>query len=840
MRMKQRDYQKTMPNSKDSDQTKIAINVAFKQAVDHFNAGRYTDSDQICTAIIQTVPNHIDAINLLGVIAQKLGRYDLAIELFQRAINIDNCNPLLYYNLATAFSQLGQINEAIKVLQTALEKEPDNIQIAEYLITIRNSTLANTAVDGTRVKDEEFLQKGLEFHQAGQLDQAAICYQKCLEINNKNAHAFANMGAIFQAKGEMEKAVDNYQKAIKIQPGLADTLYNLGKALQEQGKHGLAISSYQKAIAIKPDFAEAYSNIAVALQEQDRLEDAVGYCQKAIAIQPNIADTYYNLGNILKEQGKLGSAVYNYQKAITIKPGFADAYYNLGNVLKEQEKLDLAADSYQQAITLKPGYAGALYNLGIVLEEQGKLDLAVVNYQKAIAINPGFADAYYNLGKTINELGNLDLAVEYYQKAVAINPEYAKAYYNLGIIFREQGKLDLAITSYRQAIAIKPDYAQAYSNLGNALREQGKLDLAVECYQRAIAIKPDLADAYFNLSTNKKYSDISEIQFMKTALANTTSIDDQIHLNFAIGKAMSDIKHYSEAFQYYLEGNRVKRSTINYDFTSTKKFFNQQQEIFNRALFEARDNFGCIDGSPIFILGMPRSGSTLVEQILSSHPDVYGAGELDFISRYINERVHSNMDDNISDAYSRLNSNDFYELGSKYIKKIREKDKYSKFITDKMPHNFLNIGMIRLILPNAKIVHTVRSPEDTCLSIFRTKFSEVHDYAYNLTELGQYYRLYSEIMAHWHRTLPGLIYDINYEALISNQEDETKKLLDYCSLEWNDNCLQFHKTIRNVKTASNYQVRQPMYSSSVGGWRRFEKELQPLIAALGDLATEAN
>jgi tetratricopeptide (TPR) repeat protein/radical SAM superfamily enzyme YgiQ (UPF0313 family) len=487
-----------------NNQSQMTVDDAIKNAIDHFNAERYIEADKLCTAIIQAVPNHIDAINLLGVVAQKVNRHDLAIEQFQKAINIDNARALLYYNLGTSLYPLGRKDEAVKVLKIALGMEPGNSQISSYLNGILNDLISKPEISGPQNKEKDVLQQGISFHQSGRLYEAISCYRKALEINPGNATVLSNMGVALQTIGRLEEAVTSYQKAISIKPDYADAYYNLGNTLEEQGKLEEAVTSYQKAISIKPDYADACYNLGNTLKDQGKLEEAVTSHQKAIFIKPDYADAYYNLGIALKEQGKLEEAVASYQKAIFIKPDYAEAYSNLGIALKEQGKLEGAVTSYQKAISIKPDYADAYYNLGNTLQEQGKLEGAVTSYQKAISIKPDYAGAYYNLGNTLKEQGKLEEAVSSYQKAISIKPDYADAYSNLGIALKEQGKLEEAVTNCQKAIAIKPDYAEAYSNLGNTLKEQGQLEKAVSSYQKAIAIKPDYVDAYSNLGVTLK------------------------------------------------------------------------------------------------------------------------------------------------------------------------------------------------------------------------------------------------------------------------------------------------------------------------------------------------
>jgi len=562
--------------------------------------------------------------------------------------------------------------------------------------------------------------------------------------------------------------------------------------------------------------------------------NSLKYSQIKKKSNPGNAMEDFQQGVACHQQGRTDEAMVYYKKAIKKKPDNAFAYCNMGMIMRSQGKIEEAISSYKKAIFSYPNYVEAHYNLGNALKEQGKLNEAVASYQKAIYVKPEYALAHYNLGLVLEEQDELNKAFASYQKAISIKPDYAEAHNNLGNVLKAQGKIDEALVSYQKALSIDSNYAKALSNIGIALQEQGKLDEALVSYQKALSINPDYAIVHFNLSTTKKYTSLSEIQDMKNHLANATEIEDKMNFSFAIGKALADLKQDQEAFQYFIEGNRLKRKTIDYSIADETKRFKKFHTIFNKPFFESRKDLGCKDITPIFILGMPRSGSTLIEQILSSHPDCYGAGELQFIQKIIVENMSTNLS---SETVSRLNSDTLIKMGMDYISKIRDIEPNAKYIIDKAPPNFLFLGIIKLMLPNAKIIHSVRSPEDTCLSIFRTKFTGVYNYAYNLTELGQYYRLYSELMYHWHSIFPGIIYDIHYEKLTINQEKETQKLLEFCGLNWDEKCLSFHKTVRAVKTASNYQVRQPMYRTSVGAWKRFEKQLQPLVNALRNLSS---
>ncbi|MBF0358170.1 MAG: tetratricopeptide repeat protein [Magnetococcales bacterium] len=763
----------------DKQIAKLTVDQAYAQAVDHFNAGEYLDADKLCAAILQTVPNHVDAINLLGVVAQRSNRHDFAVLQFQRGLDIAGGSAMLLYNLGISLELLGQYGEAVDAFRSAIELQPDNITALGSL--------------------------GAILKKQGKLDLALPCYEKIVALRPLDSHVHYNLGNILSQIGKLDAAVASYNLALTIKPDCVDTLNNLGNTLVEQGKLSEALKCFEKESEIDPDSPDCHFNIGNTLKKQGRVSQAVASYKKALDINPDYVDAHYNIGNIYKEQNCVDEAVASYEKTIQISPGFVDAYNSLGELFFAQGKFAEAAFCYEKTVCLDPENAFAYYNLGNIKKEQGKLNEAVVNYQKAINISSDFPEALNNLGSILKGLGRVDMAVSCYKKALVVNPNSAEAHFNLATAYKSQGDLDSAIAGYQNALASKPGYAEA-------------------C---------------FALSTIKKITDFSEIENLKKILDNEHSDSGKIALHFALGKALEDMQQDAAAFDHYIAGNLIERDGFKFNIADEKMLFNKFKTQFDAEFFKTKTGFGCIDNSPIFIVGMPRSGSTLIEQILSTHDDVFGAGELIFLMQNLLQKTPSNLLSSIPDLLADFREGDYKDLGEKYIEQIRGIDARCRFITDKMPVNFLLIGIIKLILPNAKIIHSVRSAEDTCLSIFRTRFAATPKYAYDLTELGEYYRLYREIMSHWHSIFPASIYDCHYEKLTENQEDESRKLLEFCGLDWDEKCLDFHKSQRSVLTASDYQVRQPMYRSSVGGWRRYEKQLQPLIKALGDLSYQS-
>lgn len=508
-----------------------------------------------------------------------------------------------------------------------------------------------------------------------------------------------------------------------------------------------------------------------------------------------------------------------------------EAYYNLGNAFMDQGRLNDAASNFLQAISLKPDYVEAFINLGVVFKDQGKLDEAVSSFNKAIAFKPSFAMTHYNLGNVLKQQGKLDDAIASFRRAISVEPNYYEAHYNLGVVLQAQGKLEDAVESYHKALSLQPGLAEAYNNSAMIFNELGEMDKAVTYFKKALSLKPTYAEAYKNLSLIVRHTENNDdIREMEDIFNNIQDIPDKDRstLGFALGKAFEDLGDYSKAFTYILQANSLKRGLYKYSIQNDRDFFERIRKTFTSDFFSLNHGSGIRDRVPIFILGMPRSGTTLVEQILASHQLVFGAGELEILAELITVFCRDEKAIKFPECVVNLDKTSFGRMGSEYIAKIKKYSNHAEFITDKMPYNFLYIGLIKTILPNAKIIHCVRDPMDNCYSIFKTGFTRDNSYAYDMTELGQYYNLYRNLMAHWEKVLPGFMYTIRYEEVVANQRRQTENLLHFCELSWDDACLSFYNTERRVSTASLAQVRQPIYNDSVELWKRYENQLEPL------------
>jgi tetratricopeptide (TPR) repeat protein len=652
------------------------------------------------------------------------------------------------------------------------------------------------------------------------------------------------------SNGQIQEAFDAVETLIKKYPN-QPILFNIcGVFYKQIGQLDKAIKRFEKALAINPDYAEAHNNLGVTLQQLGQLDSAVESYKKAITSNPEYTEAHNNLGLLQQNLGLVDEAIISYEKALAFKSDYIEAHNNLGNILLELGQLDDAVKSYEKVIAIKPDYAEAHNNLGATLKELGQLDMAAKSYEKAIAIEPDYCKAHFNLGCALLDLGQLDASTKSFEKALVIKPDYAEAFNNLGNILRELGQLDMAAKNYKKALAIKPDYAVAHYNLGIVLKEFGQRDSAVKSFEKALDIKPNYVKAHHSLSILKEFTENdSQITLMQSLLSNSNlSQSERIQLCFALAKANDNLGNQDEQFKFLHEGNRLRKDELNYSIEKSKKLFSFIKELFSALPtgIEQSLSFKPSTKSPIFIVGMPRSGTTLVEQIISSHHAVHGAGELTTLPTLIgpivkNHITHGssiasttigNKKMNIANTYN-LPEEAFLSIREEYLDALSNLNVPESVITDKLPLNFQYIGFILSAFPDAKIVHLKRDARAICWSNYQCfHLKKENGFSYNLDDLAEFYGLYLEQMNFWHQLYPGKIYDICYEELTINQEEETRKLLQYCELDWDENCLNFHKNPRAVKTASSLQVKQKMYQGSSEAWKKHEAYLKPLIKAL--------
>ena len=681
------------------------------------------------------------------------------------------------------------------------------------------------------------LQLAEQHRAAGRLDLAQNICQQILRAQPQNGEALHLLGVTLHQAGQHAAAIDVVQRAIAANPSMPLYHSNLGEMLRLAGRPEEAVAAGLRSVALQPSFPPALSNLGIAYYDCGDYDAAISSYKRALAIDPGFAEAHNNLGNAFRAQKKYAEAVPAYHRAIQLKPGYADAYNNLGTAIRDQKKSKEAEEPYRKAMALKPRDPSILNNLALTMLDLDRADEALALLQQSIAIDPRnhatftyFASAYVD--KEMIEEARIAC-----ERALGLKPDHPEALNVMGQILSDLGQSEAALASYQRAIALKPDLNDVYNNMGNIFKELGRFDEARQAYLKALEFDPKSVSVLLNLADGNKFvAGDPHLETMRELAADVGALteEEQMQLHFALGKAYADLGDHGASFRHLLQGNGLKRRTIDYNEAGTVAFFERIQTVFTPELIAARKGQGDPSRLPIFILGMPRSGTTLVEQILASHHKVNGAGEikdLDTVGRAASP--NGGQETPYPDYLPTLEPEQLREMGAHYVKRLRAYSTTAERITNKMPSSFFYLGLIHLALPGARIIHTRRNPIDTCVSCFTKLFVGAQNYAYELGELGRYYRRYDELMAHWRRVLPaGAMLEVPYEALVEDFEPWARRIVDFCGLEWDDACLAFHETKRPVRTASASQVRRPIFKSSIGRWLAYKDLLDPLIKEL--------
>ena len=552
---------------------------------------------------------------------------------------------------------------------------------------------------------------------------------------------------------------------------------------------------------------------------------------KMLNKKPNMTREQVESVLLLYNNGKIEEAINTIKELNESYPNVPLLFNLLGACYQSLSNFDAAMQMFQTATKLKPDYAEAYFNQGVVFKHLSKLDESIKAYKKAIDLNPNYPDAHNNLGNLYKEIGKRDDAIESYEWAIAYRPDFEITHLNLGVLYSEFDQ-EVAIKHYQKAIAIKPGYSEAHYNLGSTLRHLGRKADSIKSYEKAIEFNPHYVDAHKNLSAMKEYKkDDPQISQMKLLLSNKNLAEsDKVSLNFALSKVYEDLNNQNDFFKFLHEGNKLRKEELNYSFDDDYEMISKIREVFMLPHTKTKQSsYKTSEIKPIFIVGMPRSGTSLVEQIISSHHSVYGAGELEYLA----QNSYKELKKHYASTNNVFSEKSFLYIRERYLESLSNLNVSESIITDKMPLNFRFIGFILSAFPDAKIVHLNRDARATCWSIYKYYFkSDGNGYSYNLQDLVSYYCLYDELMKFWHKLYPNQIYDISYEDLTTNQENETRNLLEYCGLDWDDNCINFHTNKRAVKTTSALQVKEKMYQGSSEVWKKYESHIQPLIKGL--------
>jgi Flp pilus assembly protein TadD len=651
----------------------------------------------------------------------------------------------------------------------------------------------------------EMFQLAWQYYQGGNLQQAELLYTQILLVDPQHVDALHLLGVIARLSGRSDLAVDYFRRALRLRPTFPEAHNNLGNALKDQGKFDEAISSYQQALGLKPNYAEAHNN----------------------------------LGNALAAQGKLDEAITSYRHALRLNPNYAKALNYLGNALTEQGKLDEAIASFQQALRLTPNYAEALNNLGNALTAQGKLEEAIANYEQALRLKPNIAEVLNNLGNALALHEKLDEAIIIYRRALSQNSHNAATLLLLGKALKDQGKFDEAITSYRQALRVRPNDAEAHNDLGLALTELGRPDEAIASLREALRWQPKHAAALGQLASllRGKLPDadraIVELRLAEPGLNDP----DRIKLLFGLAAVCDAKGEYAPAATLLQQANALSLSLPRqkgqtYDLHENARFVRDLIAAFTPAFFERVRGFGLDTERPVFIVGLPRSGTTLTEQILAAHSQVYGAGELTLGRKDFLALGTQPTTDSAFATLPLLPGDAIRRLAERHLDQLATMNRTAARVVDKMPNNFWYMGVLAALFPKAKFIHCRRDLRDVAVSWWMTPSVQ---WAKDPELIVARFRDYQKVMHHWRTVLPVSILEVQYEETVADLQGVARRLVEWCGLDWEPACLKFNEANRPVRTPSKMQVREPVYTRSVARWRNYEQDLGELFAALQPL-----
>jgi tetratricopeptide (TPR) repeat protein len=638
----------------------------------------------------------------------------------------------------------------------------------------------------------------------------------------------------FLERGEAQAAEAELRDIQKDWPGEVNSQRALGVALLAQGHNSAGIACLEAALKLAPDFAHAKVDLALAYRAQGMLEPAVRLLRSALERDPTLHEAWRSYGDLLVNLGDFAAANRAYQKFIDTDP--------IGGVLQEaaacmaRDERPQAESRFRRVLQQNSNHIGALCGLAAVSLDAGYPKDAERLLRHALRQSAHMPLIWRGLAQTFLQTGDLAAAEAAVRHSLIVDEGASASWVLFASVLAHTMRQAEALDAYDRALRLDPNQVRVALSRGHVLKTLGRRAEAEAAYQRCLELQPDFGEAYYSFADLKSYvfSD-REVAGMQALLADgKTSPKSQAQIHFALGRALEQRRRYSDAFAHYEAGNSAKRRSTPFDAGAFEDKCRRVAATFSAQFFSARSGSGLNDAAPIFIVGLPRSGSTLVEQVLASHSQVEGTMELPHVLRYVRELDHhGGASDTYPESVGDLSSEQLQSLGQRFIDETRIYRSGRPRFIDKMPNNFSHIGLIQLMLPQATIIDVRRNPMDACFSAFKQHFAQGQSFSYDLEDLGRYYRNYVALMDHWDAVLPGKVFHLSYEALVRDTEAQVRRLLAFCGLEFEAGCLKFHETRRSVRTASSEQVRQPMYDSSVGLWRHFEAHLAPLQRSLG-------
>jgi len=677
------------------------------------------------------------------------------------------------------------------------------------------------------------LQPVINLLQSNRLSEALVLCEQIMLKNKKNPDGWLLLADIYQKSGTFAKAEKSFRKAIKLKAVYAPAHTRLAMFYHGQGKFAKAEASYQQSLKLDNNQPTVHFNLGSVLQEQDKFDEALSQYQQAIKLKPDYAKAYANRGFVLRKQKMFDDAIDSYQQALRFAPEIAEIHYNMGLSLLNTGQAEAAEKHQRQALRLKANYADAWAGLASVQFFNGEIENAATSYQQALHQQPNDVDMLCGYASTLSTLGQHDQAMELVKQALNIEPDNAETCIAKGSIHVSLGQMDDALACCDQVLQITPQHEKAICLTASIYEKKGDSERAYHYLKPLLQNEHPATEVILSFASISKSLALTDdaIKRMEQLLQNSDKkiqATDSRRLHFTLGKAYDSQKDYDHAYKNFHTANKLKRAV--FDIKEFKQHIDEQIKVFSAGYSFRLPKTSIRSDRPIFIVGMPRSGTSLVEQILASHPLISGAGELPDINNLVHSMPStSGVNRQYPECIEQTDSQQLDRMAQAYLDTLSKVNSDARHVTDKMPGNFIHLGLIQLLFPDAHIIHCIRNPLDNCLSCYFQDFSQHHPWIYNLQDCGKVYLENLRMMQHWKSVLEIPILDIHYEGLVENQETISRKMIEFCDLDWDDACLQFHKSDRLIWTASYDQVRQPMYKKSVARWKNYEKHIEPLI-----------
>ena len=611
----------------------------------------------------------------------------------------------------------------------------------------------------------------------------------------------------------------------------------LGTILARRDDLEAAESHLRRAVQIAPAYPKANEELGAVLLNRGKPEEAIPFLRKATELTPTSAECFFKLGGALKLAGDNDGALAAFAESQRLSP--SKAKLEEASRLFAAKKFREAEKLAQELILENPRDVNAALLLSKIAMDASCYSDAETLLRRIISIAPRFITAWHELAVAVKEQHRMEETLEILAHALSLDEGNSESHYRYAAALATAGKTLESVEYYEKSIDLNPKQVGALVGLGHVLKTLGNYDEGIEAYQRARDLKPNFGEIYFSLSNLKTYrfSDADIDDMLRRIDQEGLSLDSEVHFSFTLGKAFEDQKEFDRAFEYYHRGNSKHRGTIAYDPVQTAITHQKIKDTFDEGfLGELRDKgVGEKQPDPIFIVGLPRSGSTLLEQILASHSLVDGTSELPDLGRISSMVTDREQGRQYPEGIQDMEPSEITALGLEYLNRTRRHRAGAPYFTDKMPNNFAHIGLILATMPNAKIIDARRYPLDSCVGCYKQHFARGQTYTYDVFELAEFYLESDEMMSHWQKVAPGHVLRVQYEDVVNELEAQVRRILEYCKLPFERGCVDIHQTKRAVRTASSEQVRQPIYAGSIGTWQRFEHHISPLIEGLEPL-----